>query len=161
MWNHILWYLTGMPIWCAIARSGKVQLQEHITEMTMKSPHPIRIGDVEYKRVAIPLNRDDKEDEESFLGDHLNKMVRDQSMPHLSNLITTSGSAGTLMNINQQIGQGLLEQQKKISVKRSTEEIVEADPQELPPSWHDFYVAIFLIILGFIALFAGMYSIFM
>ena len=161
VWNHILWYLTGMPIWCAIARSGKVQLQEHITEMTMKSPHPIRIGDVEYKRVAIPLNRDDNEDEESFLGDHLNKMVRDQSMPHLSNLITTSGSAGTLMNINQQIGQGLLEQQKKISVKRSTEEIVEADPQELPPSWHDFYVAIFLIILGFIALFAGMYSIFM
>lgn len=161
VWNHILWYLTGMPLWCAIARSGKVQLQEHITEMTMKSPHPIRIGDVEYKRVAIPLNRDDNEDEESFLGDHLNKMVRDQSMPHLSNLITTSGSAGTLMNINQQIGQGLLEQQKKISVKRSTEEIVEADPQELPPSWHDFYVAIFLIILGFIALFAGMYSIFM
>lgn len=161
VWNHILWYLTGMPIWCAIARSGKVQLQEHITEMTMKSPHPIRIGDVEYKRVAIPLNRDDNEDEESFLGDHLNKMVRDQSMPHLSNLITTSGSAGTLMNINQQIGQDLLEQQKKISVKRSTEEIVEADPQELPPSWHDFYVAIFLIILGFIALFAGMYSIFM
>ena len=161
VWNHILWYLIGMPLWCAIARSGKVQLQEHITEMTMKSPHPIRIGDVEYKRVAIPLNRDDNEDEESFLGDHLNKMVRDQSMPHLSNLITTSGSAGTLMNINQQIGQGLLEQQKKISVKRSTEEIVEADPQELPPSWHDFYVAIFLIILGFIALFAGMYSIFM
>ena len=161
VWNHILWYLTGMPIWCAIARSGKVQLQEHITEMTMKSPHPIRIGDVEYKRVAIPLNRDDNEDEESFLGDHLKKMVRDQSMPHLSNLITTSGSAGTLMNINQQIGQDLLEQQKKISVKRSTEEIVEADPQELPPSWHDFYVAIFLIILGFIALFAGMYSIFM
>lgn len=158
--NHILWYVSGMPLWCAIARSGKVQLQEHITEMAMKSPHPIRIGDVEYKRVAIPINRDDNEDEESSIGNHLNKMVRDQSMPHLTNLITTSGSASTLMNINQQIGQGLLEQQKKKTADHTREEIVEADPQELPPSWHDFHVAIFLIILGIIALFAGMYSIF-
>ena len=47
VWNHILWYLSGMPLWCAIARAGKAQLQVHITEMTLKSPHPIRIGDVE------------------------------------------------------------------------------------------------------------------
>jgi sodium-coupled neutral amino acid transporter 11 len=161
VWNHLLWYVSGMPLWCAIARFGKVQLQEHITEMAMKSPHPIRIGDVEYKRVAIPINRNTEEDEETSIGNQLNKMVRDQSMPHLSNLITTSGSAGTLMNINQQIGQGLLEQQKKNKVDRTKEgTVVEPDPQEVPPSWYDFYVAIFLIILGFIALFAGMYSIF-
>ena len=160
VWNCMMWYITAMPLWCAVARFGKVRLQDHITEMAMKSPHPIRIGNVEYKRVSIPMTQKDSLVGESSIESQLNGMVRDQSMPQLSNLITTSGSTGTLMNINQQIGQGLLERQKKANADRSKEEALESDPQEVPPSWYDFQIAIFLIILGLVALFAGMYSIF-
>jgi hypothetical protein len=37
---------------------------------------------------------------------------------------------------------------------------LEPDPQERPPSWVDFGVAIFYIIFGCIALTAGLYSLF-
>jgi solute carrier family 38 (sodium-coupled neutral amino acid transporter), member 11 len=150
LWNHVVWYVTGMPIWCTIARIGKIRLKDHITEIAMKSPHPIRIGDVEYKRALVQMDEDEG-------GAELKKLVRDNSMPHLPNLVTGNSSVG--MNINQQIGQGLLEQQKK--QKFTTETVLEADPQEEPPSWLDFYVAIFFILLGLVALFAGIYSLFM
>jgi solute carrier family 38 (sodium-coupled neutral amino acid transporter), member 11 len=150
IWNHIVWFAIGMPIWCSIARIGKSYLQEHVTEMAMKSPHPIRIGDVEYKRVLYHL------EEKDGVGADLKQLVRDTSMPHLSNLVV--GGAPVGMNINQQIGQGLLEKQKK--GKRTSGESLEADPQEQPPSCTDFLIAILFILLGLVALFAGLYSIF-
>lgn len=47
------WYITGMPIWCYIATIGNGGLQSHVNDMALKSPHPIRIGDVIYKRVMV------------------------------------------------------------------------------------------------------------
>jgi Transmembrane amino acid transporter protein len=103
VWNHLVWYLTGMPIWCWIARLGNTQLQEHITEMAMKSPHPIRIGDVEYKRMVIPIDDDYNENNTNdiltanpLFGTDRNKMVRDQSLPQLSNLVSPTGGSTTM-----------------------------------------------------------------
>jgi hypothetical protein len=184
VWNHLIWYLTGMPIWSWIARLGKGRLQDHITEMAMKSPHPIRIGDVEYKRMVIPIDDDYNETTNTndtltanpLFGTDRNKMVRDQSLPQLSNLVSPTGGSTAMttpfsMNINQQIGQGLLEQYKKNKMNNvdhttstyrdETEVELEADPQDAAPSWSDFFIAIFLILFGFMALFVGMYSIFL
>lgn len=151
VWNHFVWFVIGMPIWCFVARIGKSYLHEHVTEMAMKSPHPIRIGDVEYKRVLYRL------EEKEGAGAELKQMVRDNSMPRLSNLVVSGGPVG--MNINQQIGKGLLEKQKKKG-KKSTDDALEADPQEQPPSCIDFLIAVLFILLGLVALFAGLYSLF-
>jgi len=49
----ILWYLTGMPVWTVLASIGKGCLTTHVTEMALKSPHPIRIGNVRFARAKV------------------------------------------------------------------------------------------------------------
>jgi len=50
LWKKFLWCLWGMPLWIKLATIGKHQLTEHVTDMALKSPHPIRIGNVRYAR---------------------------------------------------------------------------------------------------------------
>lgn len=154
--NKITWYLFGMPIWCAIAQVGRKRLEQYAHDMAMKSPHPIRIGDVEYKRMVVNVS----DSEEGMSQSQLQKLVRENSAPSLRgdaatkspNLIAPSSGLGG--NINQQIGKDLLEQQQK---KKKAQKL-EADPQQEPPTWLDFYIAIAFILLGLVALFAGIYS---
>jgi len=49
----MLWYISGMPIWTTLASIGKGSLTTHVTEMALKSPHPIRIGNVRYARAKV------------------------------------------------------------------------------------------------------------
>jgi solute carrier family 38 (sodium-coupled neutral amino acid transporter), member 11 len=163
LWSHLVWYATGMPVWCAIARHGQARLQQHIHDLALKSPHPIRIGDVEYKRVNVAASvAEDNEPEDSP-----STLVRKHSLPHLHNLSTLplASSSGGGTGINQQIGQGLLlAQQKKSShssaYKTDENAAVEPDPQQEPPQWSDFILAIGYILLGLVAMIAGIYSIF-
>lgn len=48
IWKNILWYLLLMPIWVRIANVGKSNLTTHISDLVIKSPHPIRIGNVRF-----------------------------------------------------------------------------------------------------------------
>lgn len=162
VWNHIIWYITGMPLWCAIARTGQARLREHITELAMKSPHPIRIGDVEYKRVVVEHHPSGKNDGGGTSAE-VKKMGRESSLPQLHQLAAGSGGGGDGpssggFTVNQKIGQGLLA--KKTAAAAAATDL-EADPQGEPPSWYDFYIAICYILFGMVALFAGIYSIFM
>ena len=161
-WNNLTWYGLGMPFWCAIAKVGKARLQDHVHDLALKSPHPIRIGDVEYSRMLVKMSG--KED----IGVRLKQLYREASLSASCNSLTqaelahsipvgVSGHGSERNNINQQIGRGLLEQQKKNMVKKGLEE----DPQEAPPTWLDYYIAVCYILLGFVALFAGIGSIFM
>ena len=40
------WYILGMPIWVWIARFGERSMVKHNENMALKSPHPLRIGNV-------------------------------------------------------------------------------------------------------------------
>mmetsp|Transcript_21496 Transcript_21496/g.45306 ORF Transcript_21496/g.45306 Transcript_21496/m.45306 type:complete len:771 (+) Transcript_21496:182-2494(+) len=53
-----LWYLLGMPLWTALASIGKGSLTTYVTEMALKSPHPIRIGNVRFARARVSGGRD-------------------------------------------------------------------------------------------------------
>jgi len=168
IWNNITWYLLGMPLWCAIAKRGKARLQEHVHDLALKSPHPIRIGDVEYSKMIVRMSG--KED----LGARLKQMYRENSLPlgssnslrqgdiasYSSDNLMASGSEHSFQNINQKIGQGLLNQQKS-AAKKLTKKGLEEDPQDALPSWLDFYIAICFFLLGIVALVAGIGSIFM
>jgi hypothetical protein len=169
LWNNLVWCATGMPVWCVIARHGQVRLQQHIHDLALKSPHPIRIGDVEYKRVHVATSAatEDNDPDESP-----STLVRKHSLPHLHNLSTlplaSSGGGGGPTGINQKIGQGLLLAQQKKSTASSSSTVnkndenaaMEADPQQDPPQWSDFILAIGYLLLGLVAMIAGIYSIF-
>lgn len=166
--RFMAWYLGGFPIWCAIAKSGKRSLTKHVHEMALKSPHPIRIGDVEYSRVPVNRHGAIEADPESASA-VLWPPRRENSLPMLAakplSSAPTSPNAsahgppvrsggGPPTSFNQRIAQDILKKQKQ---KQHT---VETDPQEEAPSWYDFFVAIFFILFGALAFFAGIFSLF-
>jgi len=68
-----------------------------------------------------------------------------------------------LVDMNRRIAQDILQkqQQQQKQKQRGQQGPVEADPQEAPPGWYDFAVAVFFILFGVLALFAGIFSLFM
>jgi sodium-coupled neutral amino acid transporter 11 len=142
----IVWYLTAMPFWCAVARFGTRGIRTHAEDMALKSPHPIRIGSVEYRR------------KEAKKGDDINErptIERIDSMPMRKKglLVNTGKPPKSPGNINQMLGKEILKRQQE-----AMKEPFEHDPQELPPTWYDFIVAIFFILFGCLALVAGLVS---
>lgn len=188
----MVWYLLGMPFWCSIAKQGKRGLTAHIEEMALKSPHPIRIGDVEYRRV--PVNKagrvltsyegsDDNDPEKVAQLGPSAIISRENSLPLIaehapgsaphSQLLNVNiydgnesqsahGATGVpVTNVNQQIGQRLLQQQKENQQHLKRQDLaLEADPQAEPPTLKDFGVAIFLFLFGVLAFVAGVISLF-
>ena len=148
--KKLVWYVTGLPIWCSIAQTGKRHLTQHIHDMALKSPHPIRIGDVSYKRV--PVSRTGKvridSPQSAFLQPAMRNMSQDDSgvKKPLRPILKNGG------DLNSRIGQDLLNAQKQ------QQRPLEADPQEATPSWPNFFVAIFFILFGLLALVAGILS---
>jgi solute carrier family 38 (sodium-coupled neutral amino acid transporter), member 11 len=180
----IIWYLLLMPIWCWIAATGRTGLNKHIHDMALKSPHPIRIGDVEYHRTntaATTIDTDGDTDEEEAprvswrregsagslplvlaKANIQQKLGRPQQQhaivavsPHATKLLSSTGG---MSNIDQLLGKQILQRQQQGQGSTSQSEALEKDPQESPPSWYDFYVAIFYMLFGFLALVAGLLS---
>lgn len=61
--QSILAWVLLMPLWCKIASLGRVSLEDHMHQQALKSPHPLRIGNVEYSKtdhqttVRTPIRR--------------------------------------------------------------------------------------------------------
>ena len=51
--KNFLWYLWLMPVWCKISSIGKSYLTSHVTDLAMKSPYPIRIGNVRFASANV------------------------------------------------------------------------------------------------------------
>jgi sodium-coupled neutral amino acid transporter 11 len=177
--KSVVWYTSAMPVWCAIAAAGRQGVSNHIHDMALKSPHPIRIGDVEYTRVLLERS-DGNADAEQGLVIPPRGLLRQDSLPptktkkggsgggvpnpynpnminsnslHAHTQKQTHTVTASPININQRIGQSLLKKQQQ------KQKEVEKDPQEEPPSWNDFVIAIFYILFGALAFFAGLLSI--
>jgi sodium-coupled neutral amino acid transporter 11 len=151
----LTWYLCCFPLWVWIASTGKRNIKAHIRDMALKSPHPIRIGDVEYsvadyRRAA---NAEDGGDDDDETNDKLVSMLpfkRVDSMPSKMTVLP-GGSAA----INQRIGQQILKKQK---MKRQT--VQGGEPPHAAPTWRDFFIAIFFMLFGGLAFIAGILSLF-
>jgi hypothetical protein len=184
----ILWYVLVMPLWCWIATVGKTCLTNHVTDLAMKSPHPIRIGNVRFAaakliggetRVVMLRNRTSSGDDnskfptdtmllraDSLPGDHGTARTtegRIVALPAKSALAkgalptTTAPPQKDYQSMtNKAIGENLMAKR----LKEQEELALEDDPQEDPPGVVDFMVAIFYIIFGVVAMFAGLFSIF-
>jgi solute carrier family 38 (sodium-coupled neutral amino acid transporter), member 11 len=186
----IIWHLLLMPIWCWIAATGRTGLNKHIHDMALKSPHPIRIGDVEYHRTntaATAIDTDGDTDEEE--GPRVSSLRREGGSagslplvlakakiqqqklggpqqhaivavsPHSTKLLSSTGGTS---NIDQLLGKQILQRQQQQQQGQGSSnqtDAMEKDPQESPPSWFDFYIAIFYMLFGILAVVAGLLSI--
>lgn len=181
--KSLLWFLFGMPLWYPLARVGKQYLTSHVTEMALKSPHPIRIGNVRFARAKLRSGdtrvfmlspkgeaaRSIDVDTKLLRADSLSRSYDSQRMSNGTNFVRTLSAPtkpkvllastedtdnGVEQSINQKIG---------AMVKRQREEddlAIEDDPQHDPPEVRDFMIALFYIAFGVIAMLAGLLSIF-
>mmetsp|Transcript_351 Transcript_351/g.747 ORF Transcript_351/g.747 Transcript_351/m.747 type:complete len:651 (+) Transcript_351:230-2182(+) len=159
-----VWYLTGMPLWSALARMGQNGVHRHAENMALKSPHPIRIGSVIYKKNLRRMSFDGKPTIERI--DSL-PLPGSDSLTSSERLFRPTAGAPKSPhagpgNINKMLGQEILRQQQeaKKALQASTRSAdgIEVDPQAQPPSWYDFVVAILFILFGCLALVAGLIS---
>jgi hypothetical protein len=181
--KNILWYVLFMPIWCKIASIGKSQLTSHITELALKSPHPIRIGNVRFatakvrgggtRVIMLPKQGSTGEDRSGAPIDTM--LIRADSLP--KGYGTARGPGGRIVALPVTPAQGKLLPQttkdgqnyqsinQKIGAmaKRKQQEealALEDDPQQELPGVRDFVIAIFYLVFGVVAMVAGLVSIF-
>jgi len=130
-----------------------------VHELTMRSPHPIRIGDVEYTLVAV--SRSGRIEAECENAAVVMPLLRSESLPPLPALGQERTSIDLVIG-RQILNEGRQKRGQKVPLKLDLQEQppLEPDPQEQPPSWRDFFLAIFFIIFGVIALMAGLFSLF-
>lgn len=144
-----VWWACGMPLWTKVAAIGMRCLKQHVHELALKSPYPIRIGGVEYKRALVTTQGE-------TVGARIQKICAAESFPQASSagIITYSMSSEDFKKLVM----------KKCSATGHTTSTqhheLEEDPQKDPPSWADFFVAICFVLLGFVAFVAGIASIF-
>ena len=180
----ILWYVCLMPIWCWIATIGRTSLTKHVHELAIKSPHPIRIGNVRFAsakirggetRVVMLQNRTSSFENQTDMPLETT-LLRSDSLPNAygtartaegrivalpptptrhKGILEQSNPQKDYESINQTIGANLLAKRQQ-----DEEELaLEDDPQEVPPGIYDFLVAIFFILFGVVAMVAGFVSI--
>jgi len=157
--QNVVWYSAGFPLWCKIAALGKTGLTNHVHELTIRSPHPIRIGDVEYTLVAV--SRSGRIEAECENAAVLMPLLRSESLPPLPALGQERTSIDLVIG-RQILNEGRQKRSQKVPLQPDLQEQppLEPDPQELPPTWRDFGLAIFFIIFGVVALMAGLFSLF-
>eukprot|EP00934_Nitzschia_sp_Nitz4_P004286 Nitzschia sp. Nitz4//scaffold34_size148208//46360//50283//NITZ4_002973-RA/size148208-processed-gene-0.38-mRNA-1//-1//CDS//3329548774//4276//frame0 len=183
--KRMLWYLLLMPVWTKVASFGKSTLTEHVTELALKSPHPIRIGNVRFasarevggaQRVVV-LHSKRASAENQHLKSPINTMlihadslqhqfgtartttgqiVALPKSPHRSaGLPAASGATANYQAVNPTVVTMTKRQRQEESLA------LEDDPQQVPPSMFDFFLAILYIIFGIVAMVAGIVSIFL
>ena len=129
-----IWYLVCMPLWCAIAKLGKDRVIAHARSLAAKNTlEHNRIGGVDYTGIEKLANT--------------SQLPRGLSNPDLKNHVQKGKLLAPLKVDN--------------NLTTKTKECLpslERDPQEDPPAWTDFVVAVFFICFGVVALFAGLIS---
>jgi sodium-coupled neutral amino acid transporter 11 len=183
----LLWYVLGMPLWTFVASVGKTCLTSHVTDMALRSPHPIRIGNVRFARATIrggtdytrvvvlqsphnlkPRSASDELSDSQRLG-VTTKLLRQDSFPRISNTAykvqtTTDGTVVALppssMTTYQSINQKIGAMALANAKTKQEQFAIEDDPQGDPPGVLDFLVAISYVLFGLVAMIAGLMSIF-
>jgi len=144
------WYLLFMPIWCSIANMGKKKLSAFQEKEALKSPHINRLG----KCAPLPQMEMQRPRGGSFNGPDANLLPL-QNGPKILPYGAVSGG-------NKAIGAAILKKQSDGNVaKKKFQGEDEAADVDIPPTWYDFCLAIFLIVFGVVALCAGLVSILM
>ena len=160
----VSWYLSGMPLWTLIAHVGKTRVLAHAQDLARKNTlRPgLRIGDVDLKgmenlahvsnatlaTISPPRHKSDRLDKKK-----LKYLIR----PRGTHEDQDEEQSESTASFHPEPLKELLVQPEK---GKSTVASIEPDPQENPPGWTDYCVAIFYIGFGVLALFAGVISLY-
>lgn len=184
----ILWYMLLMPLWTAVATYGKTTLTDHVHDLAMKSPHPIRIGNVRFasarvsggstRVVMLPQKGASSHEDQMLLAPTNTMLIRADSLPKeygtahaatgrvLALPISPHRNAGLPQAVKGKTTQSYQSINEKIGAmaKRKQQEealALEDDPQQDLPGKLDFLIAVSYIIFGFVAMVAGLVSLFL
>jgi amino acid permease len=103
LFKTMLWYVIGMPIWIKFATIGKHHLTNHISDMALKSPHPIRIGNVRFVRAKVHGNQRYTRVvmlQKSQQNNNINVITNKNIEYRRSNSLSSSPSTNTTTNIS-------------------------------------------------------------
>jgi hypothetical protein len=92
-----------MPIWIKFATIGKQYLTNHISDMALKSPHPIRIGNVRFVRAKVHGNQRYTRVvmlQKSQQNNNINVITNKNIEYRRSNSLSSSPSTNTTTNIS-------------------------------------------------------------
>lgn len=131
----ILWYLLLMPFWCFFARWGAEQTKEHERELALKSPHLSRIGG--------------------------NSKSAHHNIKRIGSLPTVVPPPVPVSY--QQQGPKIVQlqqQQPKLARRAERQQEEQEEDIKIVPTLADFVVAVLYMILGVVALCAGLVSIY-
>ena len=186
-----LWYLLLMPIWTAVASYGKATLTQHVSELALKSPYPIRIGNVRFAstqvrggatRVFMLPQKGSSHRLQQLAAPTITMLIQDDSLPNFAstsdglvlalpasassnrlNAISQSETNATTSSTTQKNYQSINTKIGAMAKRKKQEEelALEDDPQQDLPSKLDFLVAIFFILFGFVAMVAGLVSLYL
>jgi hypothetical protein len=173
----VLWYITLMPLWCLIADVGRSNFLQHEIELSRKSPCVVnRLGKTASKHrtqskssVTKTTVIDQKSGKrsasfddmlESNRGSHIDRnevyplLQKSLLIPPSSQTSMTPSKYGSLTKYPSTTTSEVEVANVDLSVEDDPLEISESDP-----TWLDFLLAIVYIILGSVALSAGLFSI--
>lgn len=149
-----LWYICFMPFWIMIAHIGQRNFEEYQKVQLQKTPVHRRLGRVVHRNAAqtICANDVDKVIGISMVraasfderGRYTTEVIEDRPLLIRPTLIRPDGYGAVCHKPDALI---------------EDDEVIEEDPQDAPPGVLDFALAIFYIILGTVALVAGLVSI--
>jgi len=183
LFSSFLWYISLMPLWCTIASVGEKNFEVFQRVQLEKSPAVHRrLGKVIHKKATgdsaiiekggqasqagvkpVAMGRSNSFDARSSYDCEQNRSGSAESserFPLLSKpmLIPPSGSDSSMYGATSD-----LEDKTNHSIASTCDstddEVLEEDPQDEPPTTGDFLLAISYMILGAIALCAGLLSI--
>ena len=154
--RSITWYLFIMPVWCFIAETGKSKLDEFKAEKALKSPHINRLG--KCGRVQLPPTK-------PLQPAAAQRPAQRPAHSRTSSFDNASSSLGpkilpyeSIVGGNKAIGAAIVAMKNSDKMNAEDENLSDID---VPPTWTDYIVALFLASFGMVALCAGLVSIIM
>ncbi len=181
----VMWYVLLMPVWTAIAAYGKATLTHHVSDLALKSPHPIRIGNVRFAsarlsgstRVVMLPQKGTTYQEQQLAAPTNTMLIRADSFPkEYGTTQTTNGrvlalpinphQSSILPHVEKSAGKDYQSINDKIGAmaRRKQQEdalALEDDPQQDLPRSLDFLIAILFIVFGMVAMVAGLVSLYL
>lgn len=153
--HNLIYYITFMPLWCAIARIGNDGVVAYKKEEALKSPHVNRL------KVIIT-------DQRALLRKQQNNDLESNNTPQEDKpLLLSSAESGVLNyprsynnnnnnNTDKLLPMSSINGSDEDNPKRKDE---EEDDNDIP-TWSDFVVAIAYIVFGVVAFTAGLMSVY-
>jgi sodium-coupled neutral amino acid transporter 11 len=141
----LLWYATGMPLWCRVAELGRKRVAAHAEAVASRSAMDrLQIGDVDVSGLTSLISTDS---ENSAAQHTLPRAVSDLDETNQRTYLDSTGKV-------------VWTEKAVVTPPRESPPppVLEADPQENPPAWKDFLIAIFYVVYGVVALIAGLIS---